>query len=141
MMDMEGDSGSSNAVKQPQGKKVPKEDYREWVCPHCGYCCPRTKRRYRGDTILQRIRKHVCKKSDGDVKVSPKYELKDDSTNNKIDSSQETKISTEHENNTSIKNLCINCENDMLMNMNEEDSASDKVGEGPEMCIQWLVVL
>ena len=46
---MEGDSGSSNAVKQPQGKKVPKEDYRDWVCPHCGYCCPRTKRRYRGD--------------------------------------------------------------------------------------------
>ena len=72
MMDMEGDSGSSNAVKQPQGKKVPKEDYREWVCPHCGYCCPRTKRRYRGDKILQRIRKHVCKKSEGDAKVSPK---------------------------------------------------------------------
>ena len=47
-----------------------------------------------GTKILQRIRKHVCKKSDGDVKVSPKYELKDDSTNNKIDSSQEAKIST-----------------------------------------------
>ena len=90
MMDMEGDSGSSNAVKQPQGKKVPKEDYRDWVCPHCGYCCSRTKSNghlFHRETFLQRIRKHVCKKSDGDVKVSPKYELKDDSTNNKIDSS------------------------------------------------------
>ena len=31
MMDMEGDSGSSNAIKQPQGKKEPKEEI-WWRC-------------------------------------------------------------------------------------------------------------
>ena len=34
---------------------------------------------------------------------------------------------------TILVSRIYSCENDMLMNMNEEDSASDKVGEGPEM--------
>ena len=34
---------------------------------------------------------------------------------------------------TILVSRIYSCENDMLMNMNEEDSGSDKVGEGPEM--------